>query len=142
MLAAVCTMWDVLSWGGETQALIFNPATKKVIAVNALGAAPSGATPEFYKQKGYKYPPATGPLSAVTPGTPGGLLTMLAEFGTLSLKDVLGPALEMAEGYPMPRFGPGRLRGSSCCRTWEKNARDPPRARSSASPTCAARCGA
>ena len=25
MLAATCTMWDVLSWGGETQALIYNP---------------------------------------------------------------------------------------------------------------------
>ncbi len=27
MLAATCTMWDVLSWGGETQALIYNPKT-------------------------------------------------------------------------------------------------------------------
>jgi len=101
MLGAVCTMHDVLSWGGETQALIYNPHTKKVIGVNALGVAPTGATAEFYKTKGYKYPPATGPLSAVTPGTPGGLITMLAEFGTLSLKDVLSPAIRMAEGYPM-----------------------------------------
>ena len=30
MLAATCTMFDVLSWGGETQALIYNPNTKKV----------------------------------------------------------------------------------------------------------------
>ena len=36
MLAATCTMWDVLSWGGETQALIYNPKTKKVIAINAM----------------------------------------------------------------------------------------------------------
>ena len=33
MLAATCTMWDVLSWGGETQALIYNPKTKKVIGL-------------------------------------------------------------------------------------------------------------
>src|ERR1700742_513394 len=39
MLGAVCTMWDVLSWGGETQALIYNPKTGKVIAINALGWA-------------------------------------------------------------------------------------------------------
>jgi len=103
MLGAVCTMWDVLSWGGETQALIYNPVTKSVIAVNALGVAPSGATAEFYLSKGYKYPPATGVLSAVTPGTPGGLITMLAEYGTLSLKDVLAPALQLAEGYPMEK---------------------------------------
>ena len=101
MLAATCTMWDVLSWGGETQALIYNPKTKKVIAINALGVAPTGATPEFYKGKGYKYPPQYGPLAAVTPGTPGGLTTMLAEYGTMSLKEVLAPAMQMAEGYPI-----------------------------------------
>src|SRR3954468_20289664 len=43
MLAAACTMWDTLSWGGETQALIYNPNTKQVIGVNALGMAPTGA---------------------------------------------------------------------------------------------------
>lgn len=99
MLAAGATMWDVLSWGGETQALIYNPKTKKVIALNSLGFAPTGATPEYYKSKGYKYPPEFGPLAAVTPGTPGGLLTMLAEWGTMSLKDVLAPAIQMADGY-------------------------------------------
>src|SRR5688572_23938907 len=101
MLAATATMWDVLSWGGETQALIYNPKTRKVIALNALGFAPSGATPEHYKSKGYKYPPEHGPLAAVTPGTPGGLMTMLAEWGTMSLEQVLAPAIQMADGYPM-----------------------------------------
>ncbi|HEY4653931.1 MAG TPA: gamma-glutamyltransferase, partial [Cyclobacteriaceae bacterium] len=101
MLAANCTMWDVLAWGGETQALIYNPHTGKVIAINALGIAPTGATPEFYKSKGMAFPPEYGPLAAVTPGTPGGLCTMLAEYGTMSLKEVLAPALQMAEGYPI-----------------------------------------
>ncbi len=50
MLAATCTMWDVLSWGGETQALIYNPKTKKVIAINAMGVAPSGATVDFFQK--------------------------------------------------------------------------------------------
>ena len=71
-------MYDVLSWGGETQALVYNPLTKKVIGINALGVAPSGATANFYKEKELNYPPQYGPLSAVTPGTPGGLMTMLA----------------------------------------------------------------
>jgi gamma-glutamyltranspeptidase / glutathione hydrolase len=101
MLGAVTTMWDVLSWGGETQALIYNPQTATVLGINALGVAPSGATPEFFKSKGMRYPPEHGPLAAVTPGTPGGLLTMLAEYGTLSLKDVLEPAIQMADGYPI-----------------------------------------
>ena len=101
MLAAVCTMWDTLSCGGETQALIYNPKTRRVIAINALGIAPTGATAEFYKSKGHRFPPAYGPLAAVSPGTPGGLMTMLAEYGTMSLKDVLAPAIQMADGYPI-----------------------------------------
>jgi gamma-glutamyltranspeptidase / glutathione hydrolase len=99
MLGAVCTMHIVLTWGGETQALIYNPHTGKVIAINALGWAPSGATPAFFKSKGYDFPPEYGPLAAVTPGTPGGLCYLLAEYGTMSLKEVLAPAMEMAKGF-------------------------------------------
>ena len=112
MLAATSTMWDVLSWGGETQALIYNPHTKKIIGINALGVAPTGATVEFYKIKGMNYPPQYGPLAAVTPGTPGGLMTMLAEYGTMSLKQVLTPAIQMAEGYPMEEQTALRIEGS------------------------------
>jgi len=101
MIAATSTMWDVLHWGGETQALIYDPRTKKVVAINGLGVAPTGATPGFYRKKGFEYPPAYGPLAAVTPGTPGGILLMLAEYGTLSLADVLGPSIELADGYPI-----------------------------------------
>src|SRR5262245_46309453 len=99
MLAAVTTLWDSLSWGGETQALIYNPQTKKVIGINALGVAPSGATVAYYKSQGYNYPPEYGPLAAITPGTPGGLLVMLAEYGTMSLAQVLAPAISLADGY-------------------------------------------
>ncbi|HEU4904071.1 MAG TPA: gamma-glutamyltransferase, partial [Flavisolibacter sp.] len=101
MLASTCTMWDVLSWGGETQALIYNPKTKKVIAINAMGVAPTGATPEFFKSKGYNFPPEYGPLAATTPGTPGGLLYMLANYGTMTLEQVLAPAMQLAAGYPI-----------------------------------------
>ncbi len=103
MLAATSTMWDVLSWGGETQALIYNPNTRKVIGINALGVAPTGATPEYYRKKGMRYPPEYGPLAAVTPGTPGGLMVMLSEYGKLSLAEVLAPAIQMAEGYPIEK---------------------------------------
>jgi gamma-glutamyltranspeptidase / glutathione hydrolase len=99
MLAATCTMWDTLGWGGETQALVYDPHAKRVVGVNALGVAPTGATPALFKGKGLAYPPEYGPLAAVTPGTPGGLITMLAQWGRLSLKDVLAPAIEMADGY-------------------------------------------
>lgn len=113
MIAATSTMWDTLSWGGETQALIYNPHTGKVVGINALGVAPTGATVELYKSRGMQYPPEFGPLAAVTPGTPGGLMVMLAEYGKLSLADVLAPALQMAdEGYPIE---------AQASRTIEKN---------------------
>ncbi|MDT8409516.1 MAG: gamma-glutamyltransferase [Wenzhouxiangellaceae bacterium] len=103
MLAATSTMWDTLGWGGETQALIYNPNTGKVLGINALGVAPTGATPEFFRDQGMQYPPEYGPLAAVTPGTPGGLMVMLAEYGKLSLAEVLAPAMQMADGYPIEK---------------------------------------
>ena len=103
VLAASATMWDTLSWGGETQALIHDPRTGEVKGINALGVAPTGATPQFFRSRGLAQPPDFGPLAAVTPGTPGGLMVMLAEFGTMSLEQVLAPAIEMARGYPMER---------------------------------------
>jgi gamma-glutamyltranspeptidase/glutathione hydrolase len=99
MLAATATMWDVLSWGGETQALLYHPGEQRVIGINALGVAPTGATADFYREQGHEFPPEYGPLAAVTPGTPGGLMTMLAEWGTMGLAEVLAPAIEMADGY-------------------------------------------
>jgi gamma-glutamyltranspeptidase/glutathione hydrolase len=124
MLAATSTMWDVLSWGGETQALIYHPGEKRVIGINALGVAPTGATAEFFKEKGYEYPPDTGPLAAVTPGTPGGLMTMLAEWGRLSLAEVLAPAIEMADGYPIEADTVRRIkRNQRLLRKWPATAK-------------------
>jgi gamma-glutamyltranspeptidase / glutathione hydrolase len=124
MLAAVTTMWDVLSWGGETQALIYHPKLNKVIGINALGVAPSGATAQFYRSRGYRYPPEHGPLATVTPGTPGGLLTMLAEYGTLSLADVLAPAIQMADGYPIEAATANRIESDKeQIKQWKYSAR-------------------
>jgi gamma-glutamyltranspeptidase/glutathione hydrolase len=119
MLAATCTMWDTLSWGGETQVLIYNPKTKKVIAINAMGVAPTGATVSFFKNKGYNFPPEYGPLAATTPGTPGGLIYMLVNYGTMSLEQVLKPAMEMAAGYPIEAQAANTIeRGKNQIKQW------------------------
>jgi gamma-glutamyltranspeptidase/glutathione hydrolase len=124
MLAAVATMWDTLGWGGETQALIHDPRTGEVLAINALGVAPTGATPEFFRTRGMRHPPEFGPLAAVTPGTPGGLMVMLAEFGTMSLAEVLAPALEMAAGYPVERALAQTIEGNKdVLRAWDASSR-------------------
>ena len=119
MLAATCTMWDTLSWGGETQVLIYNPKTKKVIAINAMGVAPTGATPAFFKNKGYNFPPEYGALAATTPGTPGGLIYMLLNYGTMSLAQVLAPAMEMAAGYAIEAQASNAMeRGKTLISQW------------------------
>ena len=119
MLGATCTMWDVLSWGGETQALIYNPKTGKVIGINALGVAPTGATAEYYKSKGYNFPPEYGPLAAVTPGTVGGLCLMLANYGTMSLKEVLAPSMQLAAGYAIDAQTANSMeRGKQMIKQW------------------------
>ena len=123
MLAATCTMWDVLSWGGETQAIIYNPKTKKTIAINAMGVAPTGATPEFFKGKGYNFPPEYGPLAATTPGTAGGLCHMLQAYGTMSLKQVLAPAMQLAAGYPIDAQTANSMeRGKDRIKAWPYSA--------------------
>jgi gamma-glutamyltranspeptidase / glutathione hydrolase len=101
MLGATSTMWDVLGWGGETQALIYNPETREVIGVNGLGFAPGAATPEHFHRQGLHFPPEYGAEAATVPGTPGALMVMLAEFGILSLAEVLAPSISMADGYPI-----------------------------------------
>lgn len=124
MIAATATQWDTLHWGGETQALIWHPGLKKVIAINALGVAPTGATPEFFRGKGMDYPPEHGPLAAVTPGTPGGIMVMLAEYGRLSLAEVLAPAIEMADGFAIEaQLADGFEREKAKLKEWPNSAR-------------------
>ncbi|MEN9838401.1 MAG: hypothetical protein RLZ79_2069, partial [Pseudomonadota bacterium] len=124
MIAATATQWDTLHWGGETQALIWHPGLKKVIAINALGVAPTGATPDFFRSRGMDYPPEHGPLAAVTPGTPGGIMVMLAEYGRLSLADVLAPAIEMADGFAIEaQLADGFEREKAKLKEWPNSAR-------------------
>ncbi len=119
MLGATSTMFDVLSWGGETQALIYNPNTGEVHGINALGAAPTGATPEYFRDQGMRFPPEYGPLAAVTPGTPGGLMVMLAEYGTMSLAQVLEPSIQMADGYAIEASAANSMeRSKERLKTW------------------------
>jgi len=84
-----------------------------------MGFAPTGATPEFFKGKGFSYPPEYGPLAATTPGTPGGICLMLANYGSMSLKEVLAPAMDLAAGYPIDaQTANGIERGKAMIKTW------------------------
>ena len=100
MLAAGCTMWDTLGCGGETQALIYNPKTKKVIGLNALGVAPTGATAEFYKSKGYKYPARVRAARSRYTRHDGRAPDHAGRVGqAVGSRTCLRPAIQMADGY-------------------------------------------
>lgn len=54
---------------------------RATFAINGLGVAPTGAAADFFRNQGMNYPPEFGPLAATAPGTPGALMTMVAEWG-------------------------------------------------------------
>jgi gamma-glutamyltranspeptidase/glutathione hydrolase len=65
------------------------------------------------------YPPEYGPLAGRHTGTPGGICTMLAEYGTLSLKEVLAPAMKLAAGYPIEAQAANSMeRGKEMIKQW------------------------
>jgi len=90
------------SMGGECPILIYSPKKMKVFAISGQGVSPKKATAEWFMENGIKLIPGDGYLGATVPGLFGAYCTALKEFGSLSLAEVLGPAIELAEnGYPV-----------------------------------------
>src|SRR5205823_9173923 len=66
------------------------------------GVAPAAATSERFRSLGHELIPGTGVLAACVPGSFGGWLLLLEQFGTWPLSDVLAYAIGYAEdGYPV-----------------------------------------
>jgi gamma-glutamyltranspeptidase/glutathione hydrolase len=88
--------------GGDLPALLWRAGEEPVVLC-AQGVAPRAATIEHYRDElGLELVPGTGPLAAVVPGSFGGWIAMLRDYGTLPLADVLRFAIEYAEnGYPV-----------------------------------------
>ena len=69
MIAATSTMWDALSWGGETQALIYNPHTGEEGHWDKRSRRRSDRCDgSVYKGKGMNYPPNTAGYGEVRRG--------------------------------------------------------------------------
>jgi gamma-glutamyltranspeptidase/glutathione hydrolase len=88
--------------GGDLPALLWRAGEEPVVLC-AQGVAPRGATIDHYRDElGLELVPGTGPLAAVVPGSFGGWIAMLRDYGTLPLADVLRFAIDYAEnGYPV-----------------------------------------
>lgn len=100
VLAASVIEFSHFGFGGEVPVLI-KLAGKPVVTVNGQGTAPRLATREYFEKNAGGRIPSTGPLAATVPGVLDAMVVALAEFGTLSLADVLRPAIELAEGFPI-----------------------------------------
>jgi gamma-glutamyltranspeptidase/glutathione hydrolase len=84
--------------GGNGFATIYEASTGKVYSLNATGAAPMALPPEKMTAESL----SQGIQAAMVPGLLGGWIDLLDRFGTMSLEQVLGPALEYAEnGHPI-----------------------------------------
>lgn len=85
--------------GGETWALFYSASENKVLALEAVGPAPTGATAEFYAKPDL---PPYGVHQADIPAAFDGWTLALSQYGTMRLGDVLRPAIELAEnGFPV-----------------------------------------
>jgi gamma-glutamyltranspeptidase / glutathione hydrolase len=88
--------------GGEVPILIHLAAERRSVAINGQGWAPRAATIDWFRSRGITLIPSDCFLPATVPGQFASWCTALRRFGTASLADVLGPAVEMAEGgFPM-----------------------------------------
>src|ERR1700734_1571870 len=84
--------------GGDVFVIAWLAKGKKLIALNASGRAPTGATPEHLAQRGYKDKmPQHGIDSATLPGAVDGWDVLLKRAGTLTFKETLEPAATLAE---------------------------------------------
>lgn len=88
--------------GGEVPMLLYQAATRQVLAINGNTAAPQRATIGWFQERGMRLIPGEGLLAAGVPAAFDALVTALGRFGTLSLAAVLQPALELArDGFPV-----------------------------------------
>jgi len=88
--------------GGDMPAVIYSKKKDKVEVICAQGPAPAGATIEHYKGEGIDIIPGDGLLATVIPGAFDGWMLMLRDYGTMSVRDVLEPAIHYLEnGHPL-----------------------------------------
>ncbi len=100
MLALVAPM--MTGPGGDMFALVYMAETGELSGLNGSGFSPEAASIDFFKRRKLDQIPAKGAFSVTVPGAVDGWITLLERFGTMSLEQVLQPAIEYAEqGFPV-----------------------------------------
>ena len=104
--AAVCEI-SHFGFGGEAPAMIYDAKTREIIVISGQGPAPKAATPGLFNAGGMI--PANGPLGATIPAVMDAMALALEARGTMRLEQVMRPAIELADGFPMYAFLRGFL---------------------------------
>src|SRR5215813_6423442 len=113
VLAGSVIEFSHFAFGGEVPVII-KPANKPVITINGQGQAPELATRELFEKRtpesdddagrGNAAPagiPSTGPFAATVPGVLDAMIVALENYGTMKLVDVMTPAIELADAFPI-----------------------------------------
>jgi gamma-glutamyltranspeptidase/glutathione hydrolase len=101
LAAAVCEI-SHFGFGGEAPTMIYDAKTREVIVINGQGPAPKAATPAMFAAQGLV--PGNGPLGATIPAMLDAMAIALETKGTMRLEQVIQPAIELADGFPMYDF--------------------------------------
>lgn len=90
---------------GDLPAIFHSAQTGETTVLAAQGPAPAGATLAHYRALGLQLIPGSGLLATVIPGAFDGWMLMLRDHGSLSLAEVMAPAIAYArDGHPvLPR---------------------------------------
>lgn len=99
VFAASITEIQLFGFGGEAPVVLYDAKRKQVRVVNGQGVAPEAATPEVWA--GRPYIDYHGPRAATVPAVLDSMAIVLSEFGTKRLSEVLQPAIDLADGFPM-----------------------------------------
>lgn len=88
--------------GGEAPMLVQRARDDEPVVIAGQGPAPRAASVARLREMGLDLVPGTGHLAACVPAAFDAWLTLLAEFGTATLREVLSPAIRYARnGYPV-----------------------------------------
>src|ERR1700709_1154633 len=97
-------VWPHLSGpGGDVPVIVHDVKRGRTEVICGQGPAPAKATIAHYRDElGLDLIPGTGFLAACIPRTFDTSLTLLRDYGTMRLVDVLGPAIDYAKnGFPL-----------------------------------------
>jgi gamma-glutamyltranspeptidase/glutathione hydrolase len=89
--------------GGDVPVILYDVRRGKPEVICGQGSVPAGATIKYYRDElGLDLVPGTGLLAACIPGTFDTWMTLLRDYGTMRIADVLTPAIGYAKnGYPL-----------------------------------------